>query len=517
MAWVKPDDEKQEQQGQGVNVSAPSAILSGGGAGGAAPEKKTPSASGMFTNLNQYLLANQGKSEQFADNVVGAGQTQVNNAQNVAQGEIDTFTNNAKGTDTSSYVPLVDKAKDEVGTWTPDSEPWKQVFKVLNPDKTETNLTYKDETLTGLQDAQKLVDEATSYAGQKNMQQTLYGQKGISAVEGEQGFDNFLLNKDTAANTKLNDFSAKNSGVLKTYGSEADKEGTVVKAAEGAAQKVADQNVQNDKDATSTLSGAYDKGWKNLTDFTDPNSKAYGAAAGANAAYEEARGKFTDPDLNPDTYINKNPNQMTWRNVASPEERAQMAALSTILGGYGDDAFTAELESYDPFTTSGDYEGDVAKAEADRQAKLAQKREEERAAAIPAITTENPPPAPGETQPSLPGTDVPVPVVGSANVDTSGQYQSDGSMTNGNTTGVIPWFETGTMGTSANPPAPSPPPVPMVTIPNPNARGPDDEWYIQVPVTQVPTAPTPAAPSAPKPPPLKTALADLYKMIGIPV
>lgn len=192
------DEEKKKKAGNGtLDLSgAPNPVAPNNSQN----QVNTPTSSGLFSNLNKFIDANKGKSEQFSSGIAKLTEDEVAGAKSKLTDEVNAFKNDV-GSATYNGNNLISKINTDASQLTDDEIGMaKNLTKGDYTGKTDFISSEGFNALDNVKTKAQALD--TSY-GRALAQADYYDKNRVDARLGEQRFDNLLLNRDTSARDRL--------------------------------------------------------------------------------------------------------------------------------------------------------------------------------------------------------------------------------------------------------------------------------------------------------------------------
>lgn len=339
----------------GGSSGVASAGSPGGGGGGPAPASpQKPSSSGSWTNLNQYLGANQdqatGIGNQIAQTVNTAGQTAQNDVGNLSSNFKNQVDQNTVNTDWNAINGAVGDATSATagGTLNPTdvSNFQKQADASYNGPKDLTQAAGYSQAQQDISNATDLAGQTTTESGRAALLNNQYANTSPTGyTQGENNLDQLLLENSSGAQAALNPLQGEWSGLNAQLG------GAVTQGATEA-QAGANTTAATSQNATNAL-GTATQGWENnistgLTNLQNTDTAAYNQTMADLQNGQLSPQDYTNLQLNPSvhnylaapgalsTYASALPStEETLSNYATTDQYAQAAALAQLAGQPG--------------------------------------------------------------------------------------------------------------------------------------------------------------------------------------
>lgn len=321
------DEEKEKQQGQGVNVSGQSASFSSNVPG---QDAGTPKSSGQYANIQKYLGANQTQANEMGQGLAGDVEQRAKESQSLTE----QYSKQAPKVD--AYDP--NQAIGKVGGLT-DSE--KALYKTqkstggyTGPESFDTAAGYQ-EAQKAAQDASQRVSQAGTEQGQQELLKQKYARPDYSA--GQNKLDQALLQYSPDAKTGFENLKSKYSNLNDLFGNaqsnvgnainDANKQALANKQAFSPAEKAAREGLLNPIQARAAQANIdnpamVERYYQDLQDekVNQDVMEKLGLSEGQNIY-----------DLNLANYLNKDLSTSNMNNVASADERTKYAQLAGLF------------------------------------------------------------------------------------------------------------------------------------------------------------------------------------------
>lgn len=217
------DDEEQKNQPAGQSSESTPLSQEGGVIAGAAPgansDGSKPTSSGTWTNLQNYLSANDGSG--FGGQVAGKVQSDVDSAKQSIDSADKGFRSQVDQSTTSYDPELVDSAISDPTSFVQDAGKVSQFDKQRDanysgPSTLSDNASLYNPASTAVSEAQQETQADRSEGGRMALLDKFYGGSGKSYTQGQKSLDNFLVQSDPTAQAGF-DTANKGASDLQNY------------------------------------------------------------------------------------------------------------------------------------------------------------------------------------------------------------------------------------------------------------------------------------------------------------
>jgi len=323
------DDEdklKQEQlkkEKASVFSAAPNQnIASGSGK----PNQVQPAdkGSGLFTNLQQYIDANQGKSEAFASNVAQDVINKQDEAKQALIDETNTFKSSVDSQRLNADEGLLSRAEKDAGGLTKDEAA------AINRNVTGSyggpDAFTSNAGLSRINEVKDLSKTALTEDGRAKILNDWYAKNNQYATKGEMSFDKLLLGRDSGSRLAFENVANR----ADTISNDANN---LVKSANDRVSEVRGSNQAVSNLYKDRLGKAYDSNLSAANEAVKASNKKrdddFNAAIGQ---YSTKLGSEYVPEeaLNGSNYVTKGADRNIY-NVMTPEQQARINALASFL------------------------------------------------------------------------------------------------------------------------------------------------------------------------------------------
>lgn len=341
------------------SVSAPASASGSSAPANATPENKQNTSSGRFTNLNNYLKANQNYNKDnggLAGKVVGNVQQQGQQLQNNIQGAQQTF--QQQGQNAIGQVNNLNTVQQAVSNPVSVANNADDLAKV----QASANASYTGpnslQDLTGAQNQGTLEAKAQDYSSQVKQGQTESGRFNLlknmfsrpSYSQGQQTLDNVLIqgNKDQLGALKgANRDVANVNNSLNAANSSAQQQATAFKNQANDIRTQTNDLLNNRVTAENqAIQDRYTQAQQQQTDAMNQfiNSLQTDAVAGPQASAFGLTPYMETYNVDPAQYLNKQ--NLTAQNTATADQYANIAALQKLIGGNASGDVSSILAQY---------------------------------------------------------------------------------------------------------------------------------------------------------------------------
>lgn len=327
MPYLLENEEEDQQQQGSQNINAPSTVLNSPGQ----ENKSAQKSSGSYTNLQTYLDANKPQAEAMGQKVVG----KVEESAKQAQSDVDSF--RAAGPETVQKVDTEKLNSFYSNPANANKEEYNKIKSGYTGPTSAENVQGYDKATQSTSQANDLVNQVGTFEGRQNLLENIYARPDYSA--GAKKLDAALLAGNPNARAGAEQVKNQYSN-LSDY---------LNNARSGVADTI----------ASNTQAGLANRqliGQEEQRAVNDLYSRAEAEAKAANEAYQKAddpiRADLANLQLSPETlallglesgtniydlnlenYLTQDANTLNTNQGASPETRAQWAALQGLIGG----------------------------------------------------------------------------------------------------------------------------------------------------------------------------------------
>ena len=328
MAYERKKGDKEEEKTGTLKIGGSGGAITGTSKSAPSTNKNKPTNSGSFTNIQDYVNANQGNSEAFADQTINTLDEGVDSAMNTAQAEVDSYR------DAVTAATVVDNEElrgTDLTDIANDSDKLAEYQAGLNATYGGPDAFVSEQGFSDIDQTSGVINRTDNFSGMNSALQDTYGQQG-GYTGGESLLDTTLLTRPKENRERFSQLRNRVTDSVDKF--EADTKDNTQAWAE-AAKRTTDATRQAYTDDITADQAALDQSIQNTVDTTNQQRQAdYNAAmTPSNPGILNEAGAWlsTLPEANMGGQVGYG-GDVAASQVVTPEQVAQYQALASIVG-----------------------------------------------------------------------------------------------------------------------------------------------------------------------------------------